>query len=495
MQPSLLNLVVDKSGNDPVYVQIANQLIIQIREGNLHAGQQLPSTRQLAESLQVHRKTVVRAYDELTAQGWLESRSGSGTFAATHLPEVKPEKLDTQQRLTNPAQSAGFDFSTSPHLEIGFKKDKCTYHLDDGFPDPRIAPLADLSRAYRSQLLIGDRYSKLGYTDPQGSLWLREELATYLTETRGLNVTADNILITRGTVMGVYLTATGLIQPGDQVITGETGWTTAEAAFIQSGAKITRLPVDGYGIQVDELERICQKSPVRLVYVTSHHHYPTTVALRADRRMQLLRLAEKYRFIIFEDDYDYDFHYDNKPLLPLASADKSGMVLYCGSFTKTISPAFRVGYLIGSADVISHLTQLRRIIDRQGDTMLENAIAELLQNGIIQRHLRKSLRIYKQRRDLFCSLMKDQLSDYTSFDIPDGGMAVWTNFDPRINLFELAQKALKRDLYFAGGVSHASHSVPWNATRLGFASSSEKELIQSVEILSDLIKNDYIFVK
>jgi GntR family transcriptional regulator/MocR family aminotransferase len=105
------------------------------------------------------------------------------------------------------------------------------------------------------------------------------------------------------------------------VVTGETGWTTAEAAFIQSKAKITRLPVDGYGIQIDELERICQKSPVRLVYVTSHHHYPTTVALRADRRMQLLRLAEKYRFIIFEDDYDYDFHYDNKPLLPLASAD------------------------------------------------------------------------------------------------------------------------------------------------------------------------------
>ena len=495
MQPSLLNLVVDKSGNYPVYVQIANQLIIQIREGNLHAGQQLPSTRQLAESLQVHRKTVVRAYDELTAQGWLESRSGSGTFAATHLPEVKPEKLDRQQPLTNPAQSAGFDFSTSPHLEIGFKKDKCTYHLDDGFPDPRIAPLADLSRAYRSQLLIGDRYSKLGYTDPQGSLWLREELATYLTETRGLNVTADNILITRGTVMGVYLTATGLIQPGDQVITGETGWTTAEAAFIQSGAKITRLPVDGYGIQVDELERICQKSPVRLVYVTSHHHYPTTVALRADRRMQLLRLAEKYRFIIFEDDYDYDFHYDNKPLLPLASADKSGLVLYCGSFTKTISPAFRVGYLIGSADVIRHMAQLRRIIDRQGDTMLENAIAELLQNGIIQRHMRKSLRIYKQRRDLFCSLMKDQLSDYTSFEIPDGGMAVWTNFDPRINLFKLSRKALKKDLYFAGGVSHPSQTKPWNATRLGFASSSDKELIQSVEILSDLIKNDYIFVK
>jgi GntR family transcriptional regulator/MocR family aminotransferase len=153
-----------------------------------------------------------------------------------------------------------------------------------------------------------------------------------------------------------------------------------------------------------------------------------------------------------------------------------------------------VGYLIGSADVIRHMAQLRRIIDRQGDTMLENAIAELLQNGIIQRHMRKSLRIYKQRRDLFCSLLKDKLADYTSFAIPDGGMAVWTNFDPRINLLELSRKALKKDLYFAGGVFHPFQTMPWNATRLGFASSSDKELIQSVEIMADLIKNDYIFV-
>ena len=487
MHPLFLHLVIERSAPEPVYVQLANQIMRLLSEGSLQAGQQLPSTRLLAESLQIHRKTVIRAYDELLAQGWLESHSGSGTFAAEHLPGAQPQKLGRAVK-TDPAQKAGFSLTPLPHLGLGFQKNRCTYHLDDGYPDPRLAPLADLSRAYRSQLLVGDRYRKLGYGDPKGSVWLRENLASYLTETRGLSITADNILITRGTVMGVYLAGAGLIQPGDQVITGESGWSAADATFIQSGAKITHIPVDQYGIQVDQIESICQKSAVRLVYITSHHHYPTTVALRADRRIQLLRLAEKYGFIIFEDDYDYDFHYDNKPLLPLASADQSGMVLYCGSFTKTISPAFRVGYLVGSADVISHLAKLRRIIDRQGDTMLENAIAELLQNGIIQRHLRKSLRVYRQRRDLLCSLLKDQLADYTSFEVPDGGMAVWTNFDASINLSVLAEKALKKDLYFAGGIPHRAPAAPWNATRLGFASSSESELVRSVGILTELIK-------
>lgn len=224
-----------------------------------------------------------------------------------------------------------------------------------------------------------------------------------------------------------------------------------------------------------------------MVFVTSHHYYPTTMALRADRRIELLRLAEQYGFIIFEDDYDYDFHYLSKPLLPLASADKAGMVLYCGSFTKTISPAFRVGYLVASENVIRHLAQLRRIIDRQGDILLENAIAELLQNGIIQRYLRKSLRTYRQRRDVFCDLLKTHLGDYVQFQVPVGGMAVWTHFDPAIDLTTLSQKALQHDLYFSAGFRNDEMTPVLNATRLGFASSTPDELANCVEILRKLM--------
>lgn len=336
--------------------------------------------------------------------------------------------------------------------------------------------------------MTGNIYEKLGYGDTRGSHWLRHELSDYLNQTRGLHTTLDNILIVRGTMMGLHLASTALIEPGNYVAVGESGWSGATINFQQAGAHFLKIPVDSYGIDVDELEKQCQQHTIRMVYITSHHHYPTTVALRADRRVKLLQLAGQYGFIIFEDDYDYDFHYQSKPLLPLAGADRAGMVLYCGSFTKTISPAFRVGYLVGPADVITCFSKLRRMIDRQGDTILENAIAELLQNGIIQRHLRKSLRTYRQRRDLFCSLLKDKLDDYLEFEVPDGGMAVWTRFDKNIDLVKVASQALRKGLYFADGSLFDIPGTSQAATRLGFASSNPDELEHSVAILEQLIK-------
>jgi GntR family transcriptional regulator/MocR family aminotransferase len=481
-------ITLDKSSKQPVYLQATNQLMDLIKKGALQGGQQLPSSRILAGQLNIHRRTVVRAYDELLAQGWLESRLGSGTFVANHFPEAIPEKF-INQNLTNEnsRKTSGFDFEERQHLNRAVIKCTTRLHLDDGFPDPRLAPLEELSRAYRTQLLTGNSYIRLGYGETAGSLWLRQELSNYLNETRGLTTTHENILITRGTVMGLYLASTGLLKKGDTVVTGELCWSSARINFIQAGAEVLKIPVDSFGIDVEALENICKSRTIRMVYITSHHHYPTTVALRADRRIRLLTLSEKYGFIIFEDDYDYDFHYLSKPLLPLASADTNGMVLYCGSFTKTISPAFRVGYLVGSENAVRYLAKLRRIIDRQGDTMLENAMADLLQNGIIQRHLRKSLRTYRQRRDVFCDLLNTYLSPYIDFQKPHGGMAVWTQFNPSVNISALAEKAFQNDLFLADGTENNAPTQVPNAVRLGFASSTTEELEQCVEIMKKIL--------
>lgn len=478
----------EKGGKQPVYLQIANQLMSLIKNGTLQPGYRLLSTRQLSTILKVHRRTVVQAYDELLAQGWLESQTGNGTFVARNLPDLRPLPLSIETAADrDPLKKAGFQFDRPAHLDRAVLKAGWRLHLDDGFPDPRLAPLEDLSRAYRSQLLHGNSYSRLGYGETTGTTWLRQELSAHLNETRGLKTSPANILIVRGMIMGMYLTVTSLVKPGDYVITDSPGWFGASMNFVQAGANICHVAVDEYGMDTDAVEEICLKQTVRMVYVTSHHQYPTTVTLRPDRRIKLLKLAEKYGFVIFEDDYDYDFHYLSKPLLPLFGADQTGMVLYCGSFTKTISPAFRIGYLVGPEDVISHLASLRRIIDRQGDTMLENAIAELLQTGVIQRHLRKSVRVYKQRRDLFCELLKTELSDHISFDIPDGGMAVWAHFDPAIDIPRLAERAAQRDLYFSNGKVAGYPAQFRNYIRLGFASSNAGELEESVKIIKDLI--------
>lgn len=209
------------------------------------------------------------------------------------------------------------------------------------------------------------------------------------------------------------------------------------------------------------------------------------MTLRADRRLKLLSLAEEHGFAIFEDDYDYDFHYMSKPLLPLAATDPNGMVLYCGSFTKSIAPAFRVGYVVAAENVIERLTQLRRIIDRQGDVALENAIADLLHNGVIQRHLRKSFREYRQRRDVFCDLLSNELHDKVSFVKPDGGLAIWTRFDQACDMKIIAERATKKGLSFSNGLLH---DIPGGGhTRLGFASSATDELFRAVSVLKDIL--------
>jgi GntR family transcriptional regulator / MocR family aminotransferase len=468
---------IDKESKTPIYQQITNQFIGLIKNGTLQTGQKIISSRELCFLLEVHRKTVVMAYDELILLGWFDAKTGSGTFVANNLPEIQPQKFDKKQVDFN--KKAGFSFENNPIIQRKALKASDKLHLDDGFPDPRLAPLNDLASAYRRSLIIGNSYIKLGYSDTKGSNWLREQLAIYLNETRGLKIKSSNILITRGTMMGFYLSTNAFVKPNDMVVMGELNWTSAFMNLQNIGAKILTIPIDKNGIVVDELEKICENHPIRMIYVTPHHDYPTTVTLKADRRIQLLKLAQKYRFIIFEDDYDYDFHYQSRPILPLASADDLGLVLYSGSFTKAISPAFRVGYLVAPEEVIEHLSYLRRIIDRQGDTILENAIAELLQEGIIQKHLKKSLKEYRIRRDFFCELLNQNLKNEIEFEIPEGGMSVWAKFNKSIDLIKTAEKSLKNGLYFSDG----THNGNLNATRLGFASSNLEELEKCVNIL------------
>lgn len=483
---------LDKASATPVFVQLSNQLGQLIRQGILMPGQRLPGTRQAAYLLQLNRQTVVAAYEEGMAQGWLESRTGSGTYVATHVPETKPQLLPVESGAATPKSRAvserpGYSFESSTFLARPVLINPAGLHLDDGFPDVRLAPMNELSRAYRSYFRWGNPQQHFGYNDTKGHPLLREQLSAYLNETRGLQTTSDQVLITRGSIMGIHLVCQVLLRPGDTVVTGATTWAGATMNIQQTGASLRTIPVDSSGIDVEALADLCRKQPIRMVFVTPHHHYPTTVTLRADRRIRLLQLAEQYGFAVLEDDYDYDFHYLSRPILPLASADRSGMVVYVGSLTKSVAPAFRIGYVVAPTALTDELARLRRIIDRQGDPMLEFAVGQLFQSGDMKRHFRKALRTYHARRDRFCDLLTTDLRDALTFTKPDGGMAVWTLFDPAIDLEQLAQRAGREGLYLSSGVGHNPPGQWLNGTRLGFASSTEDELEQSVALLKKLL--------
>jgi GntR family transcriptional regulator/MocR family aminotransferase len=314
------------------------------------------------------------------------------------------------------------------------------------------------------------------------------ELAKFLSETRGLQVNPDNILITKGVQMGMYLTAQVLLKKGDVAIVPEPGYPAANEVFEYAGAELAYAPMDEQGIDLNAVEAICKKKKVRLLYIIPHHHRPTTVTLSSERRMQLLELAVKYRFAILEDDYDYDFHYSSSPVLPLASADYYGSVIYVGSFCKTIAPGIRIGFVAAPQNLVMQLARLRRMIDRQGEQLLEEALANLLKNGDIGRHLKKSNKIYHERRDIFCSLLREQLGDHVSFKIPDGGFAVWLQYLGGLNARDVSQKANETGLTISNGEDYFSQSVNTRFIRMGFASLNPKEIEEGVEILSRAVR-------
>lgn len=481
MYPWKTIIKIDRKQSTSVYLQIVNHLITEITQGRILPSSKLLSTRALANLLKVNRKTVVLAYDELMAQGWIEIKASTGTFVSESLPLIKHKGLIRNDVLMAPTKTL-YTIKNAENVKQGVAVTGLA--IDGGVPDVRLAPIDVLYKTCRS--IANSRQGKklLKYGDVQGAYVLREVLAKYLQESRGLKYKTENILITRGSQMAIYMIFNLLLRKDDHVIVGETNYPDANHVIKNTGATMRTVPVDHDGIDLDAVEKLCKKIPIRAMYVTSHHHYPTTVTLSAERRLRLLQLAEQYNFAIVEDDYDYDFHYAHSSILPLASIDTNGSVIYIGSFTKSLAPAIRVGYLVAPENLINALADSRKIIDRQGDFILEAAIAEMLKEGEIQRHLKKSLKIYRIRRDVFCKLLKEALGDLIYFDIPAGGMAIWARFDQKINL-ELLLEALKEKKLHI--LSDRSFVKDLNSIRLGFSQLNENEIIMAVKILKEVI--------
>jgi GntR family transcriptional regulator / MocR family aminotransferase len=246
--------------------------------------------------------------------------------------------------------------------------------------------------------------------------------------------------------------------------------------------------VDESGIDVDAIEKLCKRKKIKALYITSHHHYPTTVTLTAARRIKLLGLAEQYGFFIIEDDYDYDFHYLSSPILPLVSADTKGMVVYIGTLSKTISPGIRTGYVVAPENLILELCRRRQLIDTQGDAIMELALAEMFEEGSIKRHMKKAQLVYHQRRDFLCGLLQQHLPDVIEFKIPDGGLAIWARFHKSLPLPPLTEKLRAKGLILSNGLIHNNTPVSLNATRMGFAWMNEQEAENAVQLMVKTIR-------
>ena len=476
---------VDRRRSIPVYQQIVQALIHDIQRGRLLPGTFLPSSRELATTLGVNRKTIVIAYDDLIAQGWLASDGTRGTIVSSSLPELAPRPAPILQPDVGPEASAP-DFKIRPAADpLPAFVESTQLTFDDGAPDARLFSPDVLSRAYRTALRQAVRGNLLGYGDPRGSPILRATIANMLMTHRGLVANADNICITRGSQMAIFLAARILVRPGETVLVEGLSYAPAWQAFRAAGATVVGAKLDDNGLDVTDVERLCRKHKVRALYLTPHHQFPTTVSLTPQRRLRLLDLASQFGFAIIEDDYDHEFHFEQQPLLPMASYAPRRTV-YIGSMSKLLLPGLRIGYVAAAPDVIRMMANETVIVDRQGNAPTELAVAELIESGELHRHSRKALQVYLKRRNAFAELLRKNFDGLIDFKVPDGGLAFWITFRDATVLDAIEVGVPRGTVRFLPSRSFAIAPFDERGLRLGYASLNTEEATEAVHRLRQL---------
>lgn len=472
LRPWKLEIQIDYDCEKAIYLQIADAVIADIQSGRLKKGTALPGSRKLAQELKVNRNTVVEALNVLLNEEWLVSRERKGTFVSDVLPVFSKNKATEKESGINGVED-----------KQGFR-----IRFDDGHPDSKIAPVAELARAYRQIFNRKAKWQMMGYGNELGDIEFRKAIVQMLNYQRGLQTDEHSICVTRGSQMAMYLMAQYLFEKDDYVLIENPGYKPAWKAFENAGANLLPVLVDEEGLVIQDVIRYLKKHRnIKAIYTTPHHQYPTTVTLSLQRRMELIHLSNEYGFTIIEDDYDNEFHFGYRPILPLSSYTELNNYIYVGTMSKVVAPALRIGYLVSNnKNLIEKVGSLRKIIDVQGDNIMEQAVLQLIQDGTIKRHLKKATHYYKSKRNFTENLLKKYLKDKIDYTLPEGGMAFWI-----VPKKAMEWDALDNELQFKGIKIILPDNYSFddfaNGIRLSYGSLSEEQLEEGIAVLSKLL--------
>ena len=384
----------DPSRPEALYRQLYNTLRSAILTGRLQRGARLPSTRELAITLNVSRNTVLNAFDQLLAEGYLESEPASGTFVSLHLPDERQVQRTAQGRPPRWSTLAR-SVADLPPLVVGDQGAERQAAFRAGLPALDAFPFKLWGR------LVARRARQLGragldYQSTAGYRPLREAIAAHATVSRQVRCTADQVLIVSGSQGALDLVARLLVDPGDRVWIEDPGYLGARGAFTGAGARLVPVPVDSEGLRVDVGRKRCPDA--RLAYLTPSHQFPLGVTLSLERRLALLAWARSANAYVIEDDYDSEFRFHGRPLAALQGLDEAGRVIYVGTFSKTLFPALRLGYLILPPGLIDTFLAARAYTDVHAPLLEQEALADFIADGHFGRHLRHMRALYADRR-------------------------------------------------------------------------------------------------
>jgi GntR family transcriptional regulator/MocR family aminotransferase len=427
------DLVVDLSTRGDRATAVYRAMLDAVRSGRLEPGERLPPTRALATDLGVSRTTVATAYDRLVAEGFLTARVGAGTFVADAARPVRPPRRGTDL-VPRPGRAH------APHPTSGTTA-KPPHDFRVGIPDARLFPFDTWRRLVTAELRVGAH--DLGtYGDPAGHPPLRAAIARQLALSRGVTAEPEEVLVTYGTQQALDLVTRVLIAPGDTVAVEEPGYPLARDVFASYAARVVPVRVDGEGLVVDELP-----SAARLVFTTPSHQFPTGPPLSLDRRRALLDFAGRHRCAVIEDDYDSEFRFTERPLETLHSMDDAGRVLYLGTFSKSLVPGLRAGYLVAPEPLQDALRAALQLSVGYVNVPEQAALARFLEDGLFARHLRRARAAYGERRALVLDAVHGPLARHLELVPCQAGLHVTTMLrDQGVDDTEVVRRAAEQGL-------------------------------------------------
>ncbi len=471
-------LHIDRNRSQPLYRQIAEQIRVQIGEGHLPPGTQLPTVRQLAEIVGVTRVTAQNAYGELQAGGWIESTVGRGTFVTATAQNrdllaamgrwVTPEKVIGQMHTV--AKIAGL--RSFAYAE----------------PDPMFYPVEDF---WTSLNIQSDNLNELmQYGPTQGDEVLRVELGIMLNE-QGISAAPNDILVTSGATQAVMLAVQALAKPGDCAIVEQPVYLGMLHVLGIQGIQPIGVPLDSDGIRLDLLEQAIQQHHPRFLYTVPSFQNPTGICVSTQRRRDLMALAARYKLPIVEDDiYGLLAYGDNVPI-SLKALDQHGLVFYVSGFSKTLMPGLRTGYMVPPREHLERIVSLRQAMDLSAGLFMQRAVANFLHRGRLKIHLRRVLPHYRERRDELMRALRQTMPGGASWTYPDGGFCVWLTIPRERSSGDLYHAALDHGVAVTPGEVFLTEPDEAIHFRLCFGRQSPEVIRDGMQILGQLLRSDY----
>lgn len=513
-----LLVTLQPDSNTPLHKQLYDEIRLAILSGRLPSGQKVPSTRTLSKSLGVSRATVTTAFDFLLSEGYLESFIGSGTYVCRELPDdilaVSEEEAEaipyesnldfTPQTQTQSSQSPQSTKSSPPKRQLSwygeslqvsdwmdFSNEEPEIQFNFGRPDLEHFPLKQWNQLVSLHSKKREFFLLDSPANAQGYEPLQEAIAAYLARSRAFVCDPEQIIVVSGSQQAIALVTRVLVDRGDLVGLEEPGYIGAQRLFLAQGAQLIPIPVDTAGARLEELKTKYGTSDnkLKLVYLTPSHQYPTGVVLSLSRRLDLLSWARKTETLIIEDDYDSEFRYKGRPIPALAGLDSGSSVIYMGTFSKILLPSLRIGYIVVPHDLIEVFRRAKWLADRHSPLLEQQVLADFINQGHMERHVRRMKRLYEQKRRVIINELKKHLGRRATIFGDNAGIHVLVRIESKLADAEIVERCWKlgvgisstRKLYFTEP-KHAGEFM------LNYGSLTEEEIEYGIAVLAKVVE-------